>query len=280
MKFYKLIIFISLFISIAFSQFSKIDINVDYSNINENEMFIFENFEEEIKNYFLNNFFFDENDDLELILDINMIIESVNTKGGEKIVTAQIMFSNQKDIYLFSKSFDFSYNKSEALYKSEMFHPLASLLSCYAYIQLGYELDTYNYLGGNKYFIKAQNIASDGKNSMFSKNWQSRLKKIRRQSEDLIYRELRYHFFVTYDILEYSEDPNYEEALKFYKNFYELILQYDEYYGYTKPLIQFLNAYNREIVNFSKKLQYKKIIEYLLIYDESNKYEYQKFYSR
>ncbi len=280
MKFYKLIIFISLFISIAFSQFSKIDINVDYSNINENEMFIFENFEEEIKNYFLNNYFFDENDDLELILDINMIIESVNTKGGEKIVTAQIMFSNQKDIYLFSKSFDFSYNKSEALYKSEMFHPLASLLSCYAYIQLGYELDTYNYLGGNKYFIKAQNIASDGKNSMFSKNWQSRLKKIRRQSEDLIYRELRYHFFVTYDILEYSEDPNYEEALKFYKNFYELILQYDEYYGYTKPLIQFLNAYNREIVNFSKKLQYKKIIEYLLIYDESNKYEYQKFYSR
>ncbi len=280
MKFYKLIIFISLFISIAFSQFSKIDINVDYSNINENEMFIFENFEEEIKNYFLNNYFFDENDDLELILDINMIIESVNTKGGEKVVTAQIMFSNQKDIYLFSKSFDFSYNKSEALYKSEMFHPLASLLSCYAYIQLGYELDTYNYLGGNKYFIKAQNIASDGKNSMFSKNWQSRLKKIRRQSEDLIYRELRYHFFVTYDILEYSEDPNYEEALKFYKNFYELILQYDEYYGYTKPLIQFLNAYNREIVNFSKKLQYKKIIEYLLIYDESNKYEYQKFYSR
>ena len=240
MKFYKLIIYISLFISIAFSQFSKIDINVDYSNINENEMFIFENFEEEIKNYFLNNYFFDENDDLELILDINMIIESVNTKGGEKIVTAQIMFSNQKDIYLFSKSFDFSYNKSEALYKSEMFHPLASLLSCYAYIQLGYELDTYNYLGGNKYFIKAQNIASDGKNSMFSKNWQSRLKKIRRQSEDLIYRELRYHFFVTYDILEYSEDPNYEEALKFYKNFYELILQYDEYYGYTKPLIQFL----------------------------------------
>ena len=78
MKFYKLIIFISLFISIAFSQFSKIDINVDYSNINENEMFIFENFEEEIKNYFLNNYFFDENDDLELILDINMIIESID----------------------------------------------------------------------------------------------------------------------------------------------------------------------------------------------------------
>ena len=53
------------------------------------------------------------------------------------------------------------------MYKSDIFHPLASLLSCYAYIQLGYELDTFAYLGGNKYFLKAQNIASDGKNSMY-----------------------------------------------------------------------------------------------------------------
>ena len=44
---------------------------------------------------------------------------------------------------------------------------------------------------------------------------------------------------MTYDALELDEDPNYKEALKFYANFYESILQYEEYYGYTKPLTQF-----------------------------------------
>ena len=74
MKFYKLIIFIGICMSMIKAQFTDISINIDYSNINENEMFIFQNFDEEIKNYFLNNYFFDEKADLELIIDINMII--------------------------------------------------------------------------------------------------------------------------------------------------------------------------------------------------------------
>ena len=277
MKFYKLIIFSAILISISSAQFDKVFINIDYTNINENQMFIFENFDTEIQNYFLTNYFLDEKEDLGLIMNINMIIESVNQKGGEKIITAQIIFSNQKDVYLFSRSFDFVYNQSEALYKSDIFHSLASLLSCYAYMQLGYELDTFAYLGGNKYFLKAQNIASDGKNSMYSKNWQSRLKKIRRQTEDVIYRELRYNFFVTYDALN-LEEPNYEEASKFCSAFYESILKYDEYYGYTKPLTHFLNSYNQNVVFFAKQLKHNEIIDYLLIYDESNKDVYQNFY--
>ena len=41
-------------------QFKEVSINIDYSNINESQMFIFENFEYEIKSYFINNYFFDE----------------------------------------------------------------------------------------------------------------------------------------------------------------------------------------------------------------------------
>jgi hypothetical protein len=252
-------------------------IDIDYSNISEKEMFIFENFEDEIKAYFMNNYFFDDPDELAIILNIHIVIENVNNKGGEKIISAQILFSNQKDQHHYSKSFDFLYNRGEALYKSEMFHPLASLLNCYAYLQIAYELDTYEYLGGNKYFLKAQNIASDAKNSMYSRNWQSRLKKIRKQTEQNIYRELRYNFWVAVDALNISS-PNFEEANKFYANFYESIIAYDEYYGYGKPLSQFLNAYNMEILKMSKKLEFQQIIDYLLIYDESNRVVYQKYY--
>ena len=69
MKFYKLIIFIGMFMSIN-AQFTDVFVNIDYSNINENEMFIFENFDEEITNYFLNHYFFDAKEDLDLVMDI------------------------------------------------------------------------------------------------------------------------------------------------------------------------------------------------------------------
>jgi len=259
MKLYKIIILLVIIPSIYIAQFSEVLIDIDYSNISEKEMFIFENFEDEIKAYFMNNYFFDDPDELAIILNIHIVIENVNNKGGEKIISAQILFSNQKDQHHYSKSFDFLYNRGEALYKSEMFHPLASLLNCYAYLQIAYELDTYEYLGGNKYFLKAQNIASDAKNSMYSRNWQSRLKKIRKQTEQNIYRELRYNFWVAVDALNISS-PNFEEANKFYANFYESIIAYDEYYGYGKPLSQFLNAYNMEILKMSKKLEFQQII--------------------
>ena len=92
----KVYIFIFIYCSIAISQFSEVVIDIDYSNINDNEMFMFDSFEQEIKTYFLNNYFFDEPDELDLTIELHMIIESINNKGGEKIISAQILFSNKK----------------------------------------------------------------------------------------------------------------------------------------------------------------------------------------
>ena len=277
MKLNKIIILFLTTLSICTAQFSNVIVDIDYSNISENEMFIFENFDYEIKSYFTNNDFFDDPDELELTLDIHFIIESINNRGGEKIISAQILFSNQKDQQHYSKSFDFSYNKGEALYKTAMFHSLTSLLDCYAYLQIAYELDTYEYLGGNKYFLKAQNIASDAKNSSFSRNWQARLKKIRKQTEQNIYREIRYNFWVVQDALD-ATPVKFEEANNFLDKLYISISDYDEYYGYSKPLTQFLNVYCNAIVKSAKKLNSQQIIDYLSIYDDSNSVIYQKYY--
>ena len=103
MKFNKIIIFTIIWFSLTYSQFTEVLVNVDYTNVNENQVFIFENFEQELQSYFLNNYFFDEPDDLELLLDVNVVIENINNKGGEKLITAQILFSNKKDRHLFSK---------------------------------------------------------------------------------------------------------------------------------------------------------------------------------
>ena len=277
MNFNKIIIYTLMYFSLISGQFTEVSVNVDYNNVNENQIFIFENFKQEIQSYFINNYFFDEPEELDMFLDINIIIENINNKGGEKLITAQILFSNQKDLHLFSKSFDFTYQKNQALYKSEIFHPLTSLLTYYAYLHIAYELDTYEYLGGNKYFMKAQNIASDGKSSLYPKNWQTRLKKLRRNMENYSYRNIKYNFFTAYDILDIDPE-NIKEAYKFYDDFYEFIIEYDEYYGYSKPLTHFLNAYNKDIVIIAKKLEYNKVIDFLLLYDNSNEQIYQKYY--
>ena len=52
MKLYKIIILILTTLSIYTAQFSNVIVDIDYSNISENEMFIFENFEDEISSYF------------------------------------------------------------------------------------------------------------------------------------------------------------------------------------------------------------------------------------
>ena len=57
MKLYKIIILLVSLSTIYFAQFSEVLIDIDYSNISEKEMFIFENFEDEIKAYFKNNYY-------------------------------------------------------------------------------------------------------------------------------------------------------------------------------------------------------------------------------
>ena len=83
MKLYKIIILLVIIPSIYIAQFSEVLIDIDYSNISEKEMFIFENFESEIQAYFMNNYFFDDPDELEITLDIHIVIENVNAGNIE-----------------------------------------------------------------------------------------------------------------------------------------------------------------------------------------------------
>ena len=275
----KTIFFTLITINIILPQFDEISIEINQGNLNDNQIFSLENLENEINDYFINNQFLIENEEieLELIIDVILFIESINNKGSEYIISGQFFFSNRRDQYLVSKGFDFSYSKGEGLVKSIMFDPLASLLDFYANILIANELDTYEYLGGHKYFLKAENICSEAKRSNFSKNWKDRLKKVRKLKDNYEYRELRYSFFTTWDILS-EEKILKEDAAKFFTKFYHSIIDYDQIYGHGKPITQFLNAYCKEIVEFAKILNNKDIVNYLIMYDEANREIYRGFF--
>ena len=104
-----------------------------------------------------------------------------------------------------------------------------------------------------------------------------RLKKLRREQENYTYRDLKYNFFTAYDILE-KDITNIKEGYKFYQNFYQTLIEYDEYYGYSKPLTHFLSAYNQEIVRIAQILNFDEIIDFLLLFDSDNQHIYQQYY--
>ena len=114
MKFNKIFIFIIVLSSLSLSQFTEVNVKIDYTNINDNELFLFENFDREIQSFFTNNYFYDEPDELDIQIDLNVIIENINYIGSEKIITSQILFTNRKDQHFFTKSFDFIYQKNQA----------------------------------------------------------------------------------------------------------------------------------------------------------------------
>ena len=111
-----------LFISFLFCQFKNVTINIEYNendsdyNIKRN---IIDNFDDQIKEYFLLNDFCQEFDFIELDIKINLIIESINiisnSTGTTNQIISHLLISNNKDLYYFDKGVIFEYSKNKAL---------------------------------------------------------------------------------------------------------------------------------------------------------------------
>ena len=168
---------IFLFIALIFPQFEEVNVKIDIRQVRESDQFAFESFENDVSQYLINNKFMDNAFDLEIYLDIHFIIESYSSSDNKKMVSAQMILSNQADQYFYVKGVDFPYSKGQTLTFSPMFSPLTSVLDYYANLFIATELDTYDYLGGDLYFVKGDEIASSGKSSDYSRGWEIRKKK-------------------------------------------------------------------------------------------------------
>mgnify|MGYP001385768318 CR=1 FL=1 len=274
-------------ISFLFCQFNNVTINIEY---NENDSDyntkrnIIDRFDEQIKEYFLLNNFCQEFDFIEVDIKINLIIESINiisnNTGTTNQIISHLLISNNKDLYYFDKGVVFEYSKNKALtYNPYHLKGLETIFDYYAFLFIGYELDTWGHSLGTKYINKAYQISSE---LGYSSNWENREKEIQIILDNTMLRETRFYYYKYLDII-YSEDyiknaTNYKQQIKeTIEQLYSNLVRIYEKLGNDKNTLKFINSISEEIALIFNNLEMNDAIEFLIDFDNDNKNIYKKY---
>ena len=274
-------------ISFLFCQFNNVTINIEY---NENDSDyntkrnIIDRFDEQIKEYFLLNNFCQEFDFIEVDIKINLIIESINiisnNTGTTNQIISHLLISNNKDLYYFDKGVVFEYSKNKALtYNPYHLKGLETIFDYYAFLFIGYELDTWGHSLGTKYINKAYQISSE---LGYSSNWENREKEIQIILDNTMLRETRFYYYKYLDII-YSEDyiknaTNYKQQIKeTIEQLYSNLVRIYEKLGNDKNTLKFINSISEEIALIFNNLEMNDAIEFLIDFDNDNINIYKKY---
>lgn len=182
----KRIIFISLFIScLVFTikaQELDAEVIVNYEQLSTGGKERLDNFKYQIQDYLNNTKFTGKAWEGEKIkCGFNLFFTGW---ANETNYTAQVVITSQRPIEgtsrnslmlsILDNKWSFIYEKNQAMYFNQTdFDPLVSFLDFYAYVIIGFDMDSYYKLGGSDYFSKALEIAVRGASGKFSDGWQS-----------------------------------------------------------------------------------------------------------
>ncbi|MBC8311890.1 MAG: DUF4835 family protein [Candidatus Marinimicrobia bacterium] len=249
---------------------------IDTRQVRENDRYIFESFGDDVSQYLTNNKFTDNAFELELFLDIHFIIESYSSSDNNKIVNAQMILTNQADQQYYAKGVDFPYSKGQSLSFSPMFSPLTSVLDYYANLFIATELDTYDYLGGDAYFVNSDEITNSGRSSDYSRGWENRKKKAKKLKENRHLRSIRFHYFAVQDIL-HAEEIDRKSIMVHLEECIEDVDSILEIYGNDRNTSQFLNVYGKDLAQLFKHYKLTHAIHKLSEVDPDNNSIYSKF---
>jgi len=266
---------IMLLTSLIFPQFEEVNVIIDTRQVRENDRLIFESLGDDVSQYLINNKFIDNAFDLEMFLDIHIIIESYSSSDNKKIVNAQMILTNQVDQHYYAKGVDFPYSKGQALTFSHMFSPLTSILDYYANLFIATELDTYDYLGGDTYFVKSDEITNSSRSSNYSRGWDTRKKKAKKLKENRHLRSIRFHYFAVQDILN-SEEIDTKSIVTHLEECIDDLDSILEIYGNERNTSQFLNVYGKNLGQLFKQFNLVNAIQILDEVDPDNHSIYSK----
>ena len=261
--------------SFVLCQFSEATVSIDTRMLRGNtEDALVKTLSEQIESYFENTIFSPEAQDLELSIDIQIILEGVTISGSNKIVSGQALFSNMNDQQYFTKGFEFKYQQGESINFSQMYDPAASFMDYFAFLFIAAELDTYDELGGNLYYIKAIDISESGKVSSYSRGWDNRLKKAKEIKDNLDLRRAKFYFFQAYDLtaLPKVQVSELQQALKNFYNSLEISIYKNGNDRNTEP---FLKAYAVEISTLFKEVKMTVELQSMIEMDPDNREIYE-----
>jgi len=262
--------------SFIWSQFIEVNAELDLRRLSEGDRQLFTTLAEDIENYLLNTQFSADANDLEVVIDIRLVLESVSRGGSQTSINAQAIFSNKLDQYFYAKGIQFPYSQGRKMYYTTAFDPLASFLDYYAFMFIATELDTWKYMGGTTFFNRAIELSDLGKDSDWSVGWDDRWKKSRKIKSNQYLRSMRFNYFTALDALG-AEEVDITIVKNAMSTFHEDLLTLDKKLGSNKETLHFLKAYHESIAELLSALNLKDTLELLLLYDHDNKKVYESY---
>ena len=262
--------------SFAWSQFVEVNAELDMRRLSEGDRQLFDTMIDDIENYYLNTQFSADVSDLEMVIDIRLVLESVSRGGSQATINAQAIFSNKLDQYFYAKGIQFPYEKGRQIIYTSIFEPLASFLDYYAFMFIATELDIWEYMGGTSFYTKAIELADLGKDSDWSNGWDDRWKKSRKLKSNQYLRSMRFNYFSA--LYELSAEEVDMKMVKASMNaFYEDMVTLDKKLGSNKETLHFLKAYHEDIAELMAALQLRDGLELLMFYDHDHKKVYESY---
>jgi hypothetical protein len=262
--------------SFIWSQFIEVNAELDLRRLSEGDRQLFTTLAEDIENYLLNTQFSADANDLEVVIDIRLVLESVSRGGSQTSINAQAIFSNKLDQYFYAKGIQFPYSQGRKMYYTTAFDPLASFLDYYAFMFIATELDTWKYMGGTTFFNRAIELSDLGKDSDWSVGWDDRWKKSRKIKSNQYLRSMRFNYFTALDALGAGE-VDITIVKNAMSTFHEDLLTLDKKLGSNKETLHFLKAYHESIAELLSALNLEDTLELLLLYDHDNKKVYESY---
>lgn len=281
------ILFLS-FTSILFPQELNCKVNVNLESIPIAARERLSNFSQVIEDYMnKTNFTGSDWQGGKIQCAMTIVILSVS---NEVNYTAQAIVSSQRPIYkstdnslmltINDNEWAFNYEEGQALYANQStFDPLTSFLDFYANIIIGFDMDSWESLGGSPYFSNAFNIVNLGANSNFSNGWTKNSNSYSRRGlvEDLLnekyrhFREAIYDYYYGIDIYAQNPEIGREKIVKLINVLEDLGTKSNLTGVFIKV---FFDAKNGEIIEHLKEYPDKEIFVKLRRIDPAHTSKY------
>ena len=267
MNYIKIFISLLTITSYIFSQFTEVKINLNTDRLQKSINNELDNFETTIENYILNSEFAPNAMDIDFYIEFLFVFEGISDKGNQKLFNTQILATNGSDQQFFSKGVEFSYYPGQSLFYNSQFESLRSLIDYYCLMVIAGDLDTYDFLGGEKYYKIAEDIALKGKESSYSRGWDDRKSKSEFIKSNHSLRKAKLSFFIANDLYKIEN----ENIIKYLIDFHKSIMDIDNEIGSDKDTKIFLKSHSKTIgLLLSSESMYSEILDLIYYYDDLN----------
>lgn len=210
------------------------------------------------------------------------------------VYNAQAFIGSQRQVYksssmspmlrVMDNQWQFTYTQGQPLLHDQFhFNSLTGFIDYYMYMVLGFDYDSYDPMGGTKYFQNAANIVAQGQNSTYSQGWQptssgsysryALVNEILSGKYDIFRKSFYEYEYNGIDLLSTERDTAQVNIAKAMTNIANLVLQS----GSRSTLIRvFFDAKYQEIANALQGYPDKGVLQKLAIVDQAHQNTYMK----